>query len=80
MLTAGAANALYTLGGLVLMLVTPELPRWVRMAMWGTWLAGFGMSVAALLDHVAGMALSTAVLFPLLISWSVWMGGRWRRA
>jgi hypothetical protein len=78
--TAGASNALYTLGGLVLMLATPDLPRWVRAAMWGTWLAGLAMSVAGVLNHVGGMVASTAVLFPLLIGWTAWMGARWRRA
>jgi hypothetical protein len=80
LLTAGASNALYTLGGLVLMFATPDLPRLVRAAMWGTWLAGMGMSVAGVLNHVGGMMASTAVLFPLLIGWTTWMGARWSRA
>jgi hypothetical protein len=80
LLTAGASNALYTLGGMLLMLATPELPRWVRASMWGTWLAGMAMTVAGLLNHVAGMMVATAVLFPLLICWVAWMGARWERA
>jgi hypothetical protein len=79
LLTAGAANALYTLGGLILMLATPDLPIWVRVAMWGTWIAGLAMTVAGLADHVGGMMASTAVLFPLLICWTAWMGARWRQ-
>ncbi len=68
-----------TLGGLVLMLNTPALPKWVRAAMWGTWLAGFSMTMAALVNHVGGMVVTTSVLFPLLITWTVWMGARWGR-
>jgi hypothetical protein len=79
LLTAGAANAFYALGGLILMHATPDLPSWVRAAMWGTWLAGLAMTVAGLMNHVGGMIASTAVLFPLLVGWVAWMGARWRR-
>jgi len=79
LLTAGAANALYTLGGLVLMLNTPDLPRLVRWAMWCTWASGIGMTVGALIDSVPTMVATTTVLFPLLIAWTVWMAARWRR-
>jgi len=78
LLTAGAANGLYTLGGIVLMLWTVDLPRPVRAAMWGTWIAGAGMTLAAVFDQVAGMVATTTVLFPLLIAWTVWMGCRWK--
>jgi hypothetical protein len=77
--SAGAANGLYTLGGALLTLFTPDLPAWVRAAMWGMWLAGALMTLAAAFQHVGGMAVATAVLFPLLIVWSSWMGARWRR-
>jgi hypothetical protein len=77
-LSPGVANGLYTLGGLMLMLVTPGLPGWVRTMMWITWLAGFAMTVAALFNHVGGMIVSTVVLFPLLIVWMTWMGAKWR--
>jgi hypothetical protein len=78
LLTAGAANLLYTLGGAALMSWTKNLPGRVRMAMWGTWIAGGTMTLAAIFDHVAGMVAATAVLFPLLIAWTAWMGRRWR--
>ena len=80
LLTAGAANGLYTLGGVILMLLTTDLPRWVRSAMWGTWLAGVVMTVSAMLDNVTGLVVSSALLFPLLIGWTVWMAMFWRRA
>jgi hypothetical protein len=74
LLTAGVANGFYTLGGIILTLATRDLPRWVRGAMWTTWLAGLAMTVAAVVDSVDGMVVSTAVLFPLLICWTTWMG------
>jgi hypothetical protein len=79
LLTAGLANLLYTLGGIVLTLGTPGLPAWVRVAMWMTWLAGLLMSVAAAIGSVPGIVVTTTVLFPLLIVWVTWMGGCWRR-
>jgi hypothetical protein len=77
-LSPGAANGLYTLGGLMLMLVTFGLPAWVRTTMWITWLAGVAMTIAALFNHVGGMMISTVILFPLLIVWMTWMGVNWR--
>ena len=80
LLTAGAANAFYTIGGIVLMLRTTDLPRRVRRAMWITWGAGALMTASTLVDNTAGLVVSTAVLFPLFMGWTVWMAVRWRRA
>ncbi|MGH7162254.1 MAG: hypothetical protein ACREID_02120, partial [Planctomycetota bacterium] len=80
LLTAGAANGLYTIGGVLLTLRTTGCPRWVRLAIWMTWLAGAGMTVCALLDEGTGLVVSTAVLFPLLIVWVVWMALSWKAA
>jgi hypothetical protein len=80
LLTAGAANFLYTLGGMLLMLATLDLPKWIRIAMWGTWIAGFGMTASALFMYVPGIVVATVVLFPLLLIWVSWMGLRWRPA
>ena len=80
LLTAGAANLLYTLAGMILMFATPGLPTWIRAAMWGTWLAGFLMSVSAVANFTSGLVAGTVVLFPLLIIWVAWMGLRWRPA
>lgn len=78
LLSAGAANGLYTIGGMLLMLVTPGLPRWVRSATWITWLAAGVMTTAAVMNHAGGMVVSSAVLFPPLLCWTAWMGARWR--
>jgi hypothetical protein len=80
LLSPGIANALYTLGGAMLTLATPNLPKWIRAAMWITWIAGFAMTIAAFAGHVPGMVASTAVLFPLLIVWTAWMAAKWQPA
>src|SRR5262249_20617476 len=77
LLSAGAANGLYTVGGIMLTVITPGLPNWVRAAMWVTWLAGIGMTVAAIADFVPGLVLTTTVLFPPFLIWVAWMGARW---
>jgi hypothetical protein len=78
LLSAGAANALYTIGGIILTLLTPNLPKWIRLAMWATWAAGIVMSVAGVLNNVFGLVASSAVIFPLMILWMAWMALRWR--
>jgi len=80
LLSAGGANGLYTLGGVLLTLVTPNLPALVRAAMWITWISGAAMTAAATFSWIGGMVGSTAVLFPLLVAWMAWMGARWRPA
>jgi hypothetical protein len=80
LLTAGFANAFYTIGGMVLMWQTPNLPQSLRLAMWGTWLAGIVMTVAAFFNCVPGMIVATVVLFPLLILWMLGLSQYWRRA
>jgi hypothetical protein len=79
LLTAGGANFFYSLGGLLLMLATPDLPAWIRAAMWGTWAAGLAMTASALFAFTPGIVATTIVLFPLLLMWVGWMGLRWRR-
>jgi len=77
LLSAAAANGLYTVGGILLTLITTNLPRWVRWAMWITWAAGAAMTFAAFADFVPGLVISTAVLFPLFLVWVAWLGARW---
>jgi hypothetical protein len=79
-LSAGAANGLYTIGGILLTLVTPNLPRWVRWLMWLTWVAGIAMTVAAVANSVPGLMVFTAALFPPFLVWVTWMGARWPAA
>ncbi len=78
LLTAGVANALYTLGGILLTSSTPRLPIWVRSTMWVTWFAGAVMTVSAIAGISSGIAAATAILFPPLIVWVTWMALRGR--
>jgi hypothetical protein len=80
LLTAGAANVLYTFGGVVLMFSTRELPTSIRAAMWVTWFAGLTMSISAVAGFTPGLVAGTVLLFPLLTIWVTWMGLRWRPA
>lgn len=80
LLSAGAANTLYTVGGIILTLITPGLPRWVRIAMWFTWSAATIMTVAAIANYTPGLVVSSAALFPPFIAWVAWMGARWSRS
>ena len=41
---------------------------------WCIWIAGIGMSVSAAAGSLAGIMVSTAVLFPLFIVWSFMLG------
>lgn len=77
LLSAGAANGLYTVSGIFLTLLTPDLPKWVRAAMWLTWLAGIGMTVAGVTNCTPLMVVSTASLFPPFLAYVTWMGARW---
>ena len=81
LLTSGAANALYTAGGVVLTLATPWRSRWMRALAWGAWTAGAVLTLAALVGSVAGMAAGGAALIALFCPLAAWMGydQRWRR-
>jgi hypothetical protein len=77
-LTAGIANGLYTLGGTVLMLMTPALPIEIRGCMWVTWMAGMLMTISAFAGWTWGIVAATILLFPFLLIWVFWLGLRWR--
>jgi hypothetical protein len=79
-LSAGPANMFYVIAGALLTLFTKNLPRPIQLAMWATWIAGTWMTVAFCTGNLTGMVASTAILFPLLLSWIIWMGLRWRTA
>ena len=74
LLTAGVANGLYTVAGVLLTLATPSLSGTVRVWTWVIWIAGGGMAAAAFVGSVAGIVVTTAVLFTLLCPWAVIMG------
>ena len=74
------ANGLYTLGGILLTIATPDLPKWVRITLWVAWLAGIGMTVAAFADHALGMIVTSIILFPPLVIGMFWLAVYWRPA
>src|SRR6185436_14482202 len=46
LLSSGAANALYTAGGVVLTLATVWRSNWTRAWAWAAWLSGAGLTVS----------------------------------
>jgi hypothetical protein len=84
LLTGAGANGLYTAAGVVLTLATPGLRGWPargslearvgRAWTWAAWAAGAALSVAALANSAAGMAVAGGALMALLVPWFVWMG------
>jgi small multidrug resistance pump len=78
--SAGVANGLYTIAGVILTMATRNLSGWIKGLMWATWAAGAVMTVAAFFNWVVALIASTAILFPLLFVWMIWMGARWRPA
>ncbi len=77
-LTGGAANGMYTLGGIFLTLATRGLARGIRLLQWVTWVAGAAMTGSAIVKSVGGLVISGAILFPTFIVWVAWMGLKWR--
>jgi hypothetical protein len=78
LLSAGAANLLYVVAGMLLTLSTKNLLRPVVIAMWATWIGGIWMTVSACIGSVVGIVVSTALVIPLLICWTLWMALCWR--
>ena len=73
-LSGGIANGLFSLAGAILIVADKKLLPWLRG--WGAavWLAGFALTVAALLDSVTGKVVTTAIIFTLFCPWVAVMG------
>jgi len=76
--TAGAANASYTFGGILLTLGTPGLPRIPRTLLWVAWVAGILLSGAAVTGSVAVSVVATVILFPAFLAFVLWAARAWR--
>jgi hypothetical protein len=75
LLTAGAANGLYTLGGVLLTVASAgSRRRGLRALLWMTWASGLLMFVSAVADYRSGLIAASAVLFPCFIVCCLWMG------
>jgi hypothetical protein len=70
MMTAYAANGLYTIAAIILAWQTRRsYPAWTWLAGLAIGIGGFGLSLAALLASVEGMVLANFALAPCLIAW-----------
>ena len=67
LLTGGAANALYTVAGIILTLGTRSLRGLLRAWAWAIWLSGIGLTACALIGNSAGVTISTAVLMSCFV-------------
>jgi hypothetical protein len=75
--TAYLGNGLYTLAGILLTWAGGhDLPRPVLLLSLPVWAAGIGLSVATVLAAPTGQFLSTALLVPAIVLWSLAVG-RW---
>ena len=75
LLTGGLGNALYTIAGVYLTVITPALPRYLRIWAWLVWLSGFALTAATVADVPFAVVLSSAALMVLFIPWVVTMSG-----
>ncbi|MGZ8867437.1 MAG: hypothetical protein ACXW2P_03760 [Thermoanaerobaculia bacterium] len=78
LLTGGAGNALYTLAGILLTLVTPQLGFLLRRWAWLVWASGAALTIATFANAPVGVILASAALMALFIPWVVMMGMRLR--
>ena len=74
LLTGGAANFLYTLGGVLLTLQTRALRGPLLLWTWAIWGLGFALTAAAIAGSVVGMVATSAALMALFIPWVVVVG------
>ena len=77
LLTAGAANALYTIAGILLTLKTPDLPPFVKVWAWLAWLSGIALTVFTLIDLQPGVIAASAALIVFFTPLPV-LVARWR--
>jgi hypothetical protein len=73
-LTAGMANGLYTVGGILLTLATPNLRKGLRAWAWLAWACGILLSVFGFAGSATGCAISATALFLLFCPWVVVAG------
>src|SRR5687768_10645278 len=78
LLTGGAGNGLYTVAGLLLTLVTPGMPLFLRGWAWLVWASGAALTVATIANVPAGVVAASAALMVLFIPWVVAAGMRLR--
>lgn len=78
LLTGGAGNGLYTLAGILLTLVTPRMPPFLRGWAWLVWASGAALTLATIANVPSAVIASSAALMALFIPWVVVAGMRLR--
>jgi len=77
LITGFLGNGFYCVGGLTLALIslkTKPFPKKWALASFPIWLVGFGLSVAALLDHNAMLKFTTAFTMVAFVVWAACLG------
>jgi hypothetical protein len=80
-LSAGTANGLYRLGGLILSLISWRMGwmrGWLGVLGFAAWIVGLALTAMVLLDSGRGMIATGAGLMILFIPWAVLVGWRMR--
>jgi hypothetical protein len=77
LLSAGAGNGLYTVGGIVLTIAS-TLPRLLRAGAWLVWIAGISMTLLTIAGSTTGIVISSVILMVLFVPWVMWMGVKLR--
>ncbi|HSP15277.1 MAG TPA: hypothetical protein VLV78_11045 [Thermoanaerobaculia bacterium] len=77
LLSAGAGNGLYTIGGIVLTIASP-LPALLRAWAWVIWAAGISMTLLTIADSATGIVIASIVLMVLFVPWVVLVGVKLR--
>lgn len=73
LLTGGAANALYTIAGIVLTLATPSLKPLMRAWAWLAWASGIALTVCTIAGTRTGIVVSSALLMVTFTPWVLFM-------
>lgn len=78
LLTGGAGNAFYTIAGILLTVVTPVMPSWLRAWAWLAWASGIALTVATIAGSDSGVVMASGALMTLFIPWAAMAGARLR--
>jgi hypothetical protein len=73
LLTGGAANALYTLAGVLLTIATPAMRPLVRSWAWLVWICGAALTILTIANSATGVMMSSAALMLVFVPWVVAM-------
>ncbi len=74
LLSAGVANGLYSVAGVILTRSHAGLPRALRAIAWAVWVGGFGLTASALAGWVPGLVGFSAVIMTLFTPWCAAVG------